>query len=288
MVMLTELTMPGEQSFTTSLISAMFSMLVSVLGGLSYIGYRAQKQQANRHIQESQERLTEAESNLVSALRHQSVSATGQRSVAHGRAVIVTGDDMIGDLPTPNAHAPSHDNAPRDGDTSSGTPAASEAHAAHLALPELWATTHARLKLYHDVALGQADRSFRSAQTAMWASFVAFGGFVAVAFYASTTAGSIVAGGLGAVSAALAGFIGLTFVRSQEAAAEHLRSYFDQPLELSRYLAAERLIADAALNDEQRAEILNALVTAMVAGPPQPPVDPAVPNQVGFPQQVAR
>jgi hypothetical protein len=107
------------------------------------------------------------------------------------------------------------------------------------------------------------------------------GVFVAVAFNASTTAGSIVAGGLGAVSAALAGFIGHTFVRSQETAAGHLRSYFDQPLELSRYLAAARLIADAALEDDQRAEVLTALVTAMVAGPPQPPVDqPLVPQQV--------
>ncbi|WP_406105592.1 hypothetical protein OG698_25245 [Streptomyces sp. NBC_01003] len=35
-----------------------------------------------------------------------------------------------------------------------------------------------------------------------------------------------------------------TFVRPQETAAGHLRAYFDQPLELSHYLAAERLVAD--------------------------------------------
>ncbi|MER5222033.1 MULTISPECIES: hypothetical protein [Streptomyces] len=44
-------------------------------------------------------------------------------------------------------------------------------------------------------------------------------------------------------------------MKSQETAAEHLRAYFDQPLEFSRYLAAERLIADARLETEQRAEI---------------------------------
>ncbi|MBC9729969.1 hypothetical protein [Streptomyces sp. TRM68367] len=57
-----------------------------------------------------------------------------------------------------------------------------------------------------------------------------------------------------------------TFVRSQEASAERLRAYFDQPLEFSRYLAAERLIANAGLSDERRAAVLAALVEAMVAG----------------------
>ncbi|MEV7111131.1 hypothetical protein [Streptomyces anulatus] len=97
---------------------------------------------------------------------------------------------------------------------------------------------------------------------------------------------AIVAGGLGAVSAALAGYVAKTFVRSQEAAATHLRSYFDQPLELSRYLAAERLVADGELSQEQRGEILSALVQAMVAGPqpapaPQSVVVASVPGQQG-------
>ncbi|MFJ1695697.1 hypothetical protein ACIOHC_11185 [Streptomyces sp. NPDC088252] len=148
-------------------------------------------------------------------------------------------------------------------------------------MAELWAATHARLELYHKIATGQAKQSFRNAQVAMVMGFVLLVAFVIVALKASTTAGSIVAGGLGAVSAALAGYVSRTFVRSQEAAASHLRSYFDQPLELSRFLAAERLIADGKLSDEQRAEILMALVQAMVAGPPQPPAADAasVPSQ---------
>jgi hypothetical protein len=46
-----------------------------------------------------------------------------------------------------------------------------------------------------------------------------------------------------------------------------MRAYFDQPLEFSRYLAAERLITDARLETEQRAEILSSLVQAMIVGP---------------------
>ncbi|MEV5770110.1 hypothetical protein AB0L49_02400 [Streptomyces antimycoticus] len=142
--------------------------------------------------------------------------------------------------------------------------------ASRLSLPELWAVTHTRLELYHDIATGQARRSFRNAQAAMLVGFGLLVIFVAIALNASTTAGSVVAGGLGAVSAALAGYVSRTFVKSQEVASSHLRAYFDQPLEFSRYLAAERLIGDAELSQEQRAEILTTLVQAIVAGPAAP------------------
>ncbi|WP_445283563.1 hypothetical protein [Streptomyces sp. DSM 118148] len=135
-----------------------------------------------------------------------------------------------------------------------------------LTLPELWAVTHRRLDLYHEIALGQAARSFRNAQVAMVLGFLLLAVFVAVALRSSTTAGSVVAGALGAVAAALAGYVSRTFIRSQEAAAGHLRAYFDQPLEFSRYLAAERLVVGAALNEERRAEVLGVLVEAMVTG----------------------
>ncbi|MFH9202412.1 hypothetical protein ACH4KT_33980 [Streptomyces anulatus] len=150
----------------------------------------------------------------------------------------------------------------------------------------MWEATHARLDLYHQIATGQAKTSFRNAQIAIGAGFLLLILFAGIAFWASTTAVAIVAGGLGAVSAALAGYVAKTFIRSQEAAATHLRSYFDQPLELSRYLAAERLVADGDLSQEQRGEILSVLVQAMAAGPQPPPtpqsvVVASVPGQQG-------
>ncbi|MFE5023169.1 hypothetical protein ACFRAO_07535 [Streptomyces sp. NPDC056656] len=144
-----------------------------------------------------------------------------------------------------------------------------------LALSELWAVTHRRLDLYHEIATGQASRSFRNAQIAMVLGFVLLVAFVIVALQASTTAGAVVAGGLGAVAAALAGYVSRTFVRSQEAAANHLRAYFDQPLEFSRYLAAERLVAESNLTEEQRAEVVTELAKAMIAGPTPPAGDTA-------------
>ncbi|WP_381793001.1 hypothetical protein [Streptomyces niveus] len=224
-------------------------------------GREAREERQN--VESSRERLADAEERLVESLTEQATSAHGSEG---------PGFSIGGEEPSLG------------GEEDERRPIRRPAEA-NLTLPHLWEATHARLKLYHDVALGQANRSFRSAHAAMWLGFLALALFVAVAFNASTTAGSIVAGGLGAVAAGLAGFIGRTFVRSQEHAAEHLRSYFDQPLEMARYLAAERLVADANLPDEQRAEVLAAIVTAMVAGPqPQPSGDPQQPVQT-VPQQ---
>ncbi|GGZ24281.1 TRADD-N-associated membrane domain-containing protein [Streptomyces poonensis] len=120
---------------------------------------------------------------------------------------------------------------------------------------------------YHEIVTHQAKRSFASAQMAMVTGFTLLIAFVILSMNASTTAGAIVAGALGGVSAALAGFVSKTFVRSQESAAEHLEAYFDQPLEFSRYLAAERLLAHGRLSEEQQAEAVTALVQAIAAGP---------------------
>ncbi|MEU6392546.1 ATP-binding protein [Streptomyces sp. NPDC046939] len=141
---------------------------------------------------------------------------------------------------------------------------------ARLTLSDLWTVTHRRLDHYHGIALGQAEKSFRNAQAAMVIGFLLLIGFAVTGFFVGTTAGAIVAGSLGTVSAALSGYVSRTFVKSQETAAGHLRAYFDQPLEFSRYLAAERLITDARLESDQRAQILSSLVQTMIVGPTAP------------------
>ncbi|MEU6513673.1 hypothetical protein [Streptomyces sp. NPDC046978] len=136
-----------------------------------------------------------------------------------------------------------------------------------LTLSRLWAVTNARLDLYHEIATRQARQSFRNAQAAMVIGFLLLAAFVTVAFKASTTTGAVVAGGLGAVSAALSGYVSRTFVKSQETAAGHLKAYFDQPLEFARYLTAERLITESGLTEEQRQEAVLALVKGLAASP---------------------
>lgn len=204
-------------------------------------------------VSESRERLVRAEAALAEVIR-----SGGWTRIATGAT-----DDESTDL----GHR-----VPEQGDSG----AADIARRSPLELAALWEATHARLDLYHQIATGQARTSFRNAQIAMGVGFLLLVLFAGIALWASTTAVAIVAGGLGAVSAALAGYVAKTFIRSQEAAATHLRSYFDQPLELSRYLAAERLVADGDLSQEQRGEILSALVQAMVAGPQPAPAPPSV------------
>ncbi len=158
---------------------------------------------------------------------------------------------------------------PRQGES----PEQRDARAHRLALASLWDVTHTRLALYHKIATTQAKRSFISAQVAMALGFVLLIGFVVAAVQAEKTAAAAVAGALGAVAAALAAFVSKTFVKSQESAAEHLKAYFDQPLEFSRYLAAERLLNDAKLTDDQRAEVVSQLVQLIASGPQNPLID---------------
>jgi hypothetical protein len=222
---------------TATVLIAATTLIVGVLSYLMTV--RTAREEAA--AQASLERVREAEEGLERALR----PATGTQR---------------------DATAPVSGNGSSDAD--SGGAGADQAR---LTLSELWAVTHRRLDHYHGIALGQAARSFRNAQISMWVGFLLLVGFTIVALQASTTAGSVVAGALGGASAALAGYVSRTFVKSQETAAGHLRAYFDQPLEFSRFLAAERLVADANLSQEQRAEVLASLVQSMIAGPPQLP-----------------
>jgi hypothetical protein len=146
-------------------------------------------------------------------------------------------------------------------------PLSIERHDERLTLVALWRVTDGRLELYNQIVTTQAKRSFASARTAMVFCFLILIGLAVLAAVLKTPAAAITAGGLAAVVAAFSAFIGRTFVRSQEAAASHLRAYFDQPLEFSRYLAAERLLAaDTELSGEQRAAILSLLVEAITGG----------------------
>jgi hypothetical protein len=94
-------------------------------------------------------------------------------------------------------------------------------------------------------------------------------GFAFLAFHVRSATAAITTGALGAVSAALTGYIGRTFIRSQEMSAKHLRAYFDQPLEFSRYLAAERLVSGQGdQTPEERAILLKIIVEGMINNHP--------------------
>lgn len=119
---------------------------------------------------------------------------------------------------------------------------ASEASIEPRSFEEIWRVNQERLSRYHEIATRQSNVSFGIAQLAAGFGLlviVACAGFAAVA---ETPAAATVAGLLGAAGGGLAGYIGSTFMRSQATAAAQSRAYFIQPLALSRYLLAERLL----------------------------------------------
>jgi hypothetical protein len=233
-----------------------FGILVGIVSWLRR-NARAQFDEA-----QARQRVRRAEEDVAGALRNSAATTTVTISGIHGSAVSLS--------PQNYEHVPA-DQTPSVGEE---VPVAEEVSVDEqvsvkrrddgLTLAALWELTHGRLDLYHQIVTRQARNSFGAAQVAMAIGFVLLVVFAVLAAEAKTTTAAIGAGGLGAVGAAFAAYIGKTFIRSQESAASHLRAYFDQPLELSRYLAAERLLADAKdLTPEQRAAIVSSLVQSI-------------------------
>ncbi|GAB3977562.1 hypothetical protein GCM10029978_067610 [Actinoallomurus acanthiterrae] len=139
-------------------------------------------------------------------------------------------------------------------------------------LRDLWEATSSRLQLYHETVTTQAKVSFYTALLASLFGFVLLVGCALLLAFKTphNDTVNIVTGVLVASSAAFAGYIGRTFVRSQEASAAHLRAYFDQPVELFRYLAAERLLE--GIDPAQRTAVVADLARAIVA-PTAPSAD---------------
>jgi hypothetical protein len=214
----------------------------------------------------SRQRVREAESALESALRTEALPPPHDLDRIHAslRQLLQEGVPHLNDEELETAPPP-----PPSADTDDGDHVSSVRSAVgDLALPELWKVTHARLGEYHGTAVGQAKRAFRNAQYAMGAGFVLLGVFVYAAFHAKSATASATAGALGAVAAALSGYIARTFIKSQEMTSAALHRYFEEPLVLSRYLAAERLVRDVGLSEEHRTELLRTIVQSMIVGEP--------------------
>ncbi|MFG2109706.1 hypothetical protein [Micromonospora chersina] len=129
----------------------------------------------------------------------------------------------------------------------------------------LWHLTSKRLDYYHEIATQQANASFRRAQLAMGSGFAILLLALITSLLAQTLVSSITIAFIGGLSAALGGYIGRTFLRSQETASGNLQGYFHQPLELSRILIAERLLQE--LPEDRRADGTLRIIEGIVRAP---------------------
>jgi hypothetical protein len=139
-----------------------------------------------------------------------------------------------------------------------------ESETSDLRTAVLWADTVERLDRYHRLVTSQADTSYLMAQVAAAAGFIVLLSAVIVAAFANSDIASGVAGGLGALGAGIAAYIGKTFQRSYEQATSRLLAYFQQPLALSRILMSERLLDH--LSPPAKDQAVLAMIDAAISG----------------------
>jgi hypothetical protein len=133
-------------------------------------------------------------------------------------------------------------------------------------LRSLYAATQIRIDSYHKMATMQARVSFRNAQAATAAGFSILCLAVGAALFTTSTTGAITIGSLGITGSVLAAYISRTFVRAQENTSARLQTYFAEPFELSRVLAARLLINEIAEQTERESAI-GVIATAIVTSP---------------------
>ena len=98
-----------------------------------------------------------------------------------------------------------------------------------------------RIDYYHKIATSEAQRSFFNAQLAAAGGFLIVIAAAITAAAANSATASIAAGATGAVGGALGGYVGRTFIQMQQEAESNLRAFFQQPVQVSQTLLAERM-----------------------------------------------
>jgi hypothetical protein len=140
----------------------------------------------------------------------------------------------------------------------------------------LWAATQKRLDYYHQIATTQAERSFMYGQVAAAAGFGVIALSAIIAGFSRSIAASIAAAVTGVSGGGLGAYIGSTFMKSQDAASAQLRAYFSQPLEFSKYLAAERLLT--FIGEDNRLPAVNNMISSIMNVPPAQSSDKSASN----------
>jgi hypothetical protein len=126
----------------------------------------------------------------------------------------------------------------------------------------LWTVTQKRLDYYHKIATTHAERSFLYGQIAAGLGFTIVLTSAFIAAFAHNTAASISTVVAGVSGGGLGAYIGATFMKSQDVASIQLRDYFRQPLQLSNYLAAERLLE--SLDEGERKVAVRGMIESIM------------------------
>lgn len=138
-----------------------------------------------------------------------------------------------------------------------------------------------QMEAYHLLTRQQASDAYKKSVMAMGTGLLALiAGVLAVIFLPGTdTIEKITTGVLTAVGTVLAGYISRTYLRTYDTALHQLNHYFEQPLQTSYLLAAERLIGcmTEAKRDKLYTQVIEHILraTSNNGQPPTSPVKPA-------------
>jgi hypothetical protein len=112
--------------------------------------------------------------------------------------------------------------------------------------------------MYHQLAVIQGRQSFRMLLLFSGLGFGLLAFVVWKATQVHTGPGGFALGAAGVAGAALSGYIGRTFMRAYLDANERLIDYFAEPLDMSRLLAAERLLK--TVSDVERDRVVETII----------------------------
>ncbi|GAA2802949.1 hypothetical protein GCM10010441_29590 [Kitasatospora paracochleata] len=151
-------------------------------------------------------------------------------------------------------------------------------------LAELLELNQKQIDAYHRIATGQADRSFRSSQWAMWIGLAVVVVCFAVGLKVPSGEAKIFIGAMGGVGTVLSGYLSRTYLQVYGQTLAQLNRYFEQPVLTGYYLTAERLAKDLpdTPEGEMRRKIIDQVLQASAAlqgtAPVPSPRTPSVPG----------
>ncbi|GHI07742.1 TRADD-N-associated membrane domain-containing protein [Streptomyces cellostaticus] len=130
-------------------------------------------------------------------------------------------------------------------------------------LPSLINFNRVLLDQYHEIATRQANKSFRAALTAMAIGLCVIVATLVASFAKTSSGDRLFLGSLAAVSAALTGYLGRTYINVYDRSIRQLNQYFNQPVLNNYFLTAERITS--RLSEEHREELLVLIAKEILA-----------------------
>jgi hypothetical protein len=125
-----------------------------------------------------------------------------------------------------------------------------EASDANLQRRFLFVLNRRQLDEYQLITRKQQRSAFMLAQAATVLAFLVLVAGIVVALAAHGTVNKSIAGGLSGLGATLSTFLANTFFKSHQSANKEMSRYYLEPQRTGRLLAAERIVADTEITDE--------------------------------------